>query len=81
MNSKPLTVEEVKKAAEVFFPLLEEINRWLPTEATIEDRLKIMETVCTLAHKLRVEEDAKLAFGFNKNETSNDVKLEDDHYE
>ena len=39
----------------------------MPVEATIEDTLKVMETVCTLAHKLRVQKEIETQpFGFNK---------------
>lgn len=65
MNSKPLTPEEVKKAADQFFPLFEIILNGMPENSTIEDSLKVMETICTLAHKNRAEEQ-KSDFGFNK---------------
>ena len=67
MNKKPLTVEEVTTAAEQFFPLFDVVRNQMPVEATIEDTLKVMDTVCSLAHKLRPEEEAEnLPFGFNK---------------
>jgi len=66
MEQKHLTVEEVEKAASIFFPLLDVISSRLPENATIEDKLKVMESVCTLAQKLRAEEE-KTNFGFNKN--------------
>jgi hypothetical protein len=69
MNNKPLTPEEVQQAAEQFFPLFRIVNSRMPTNATIEDTLKVMETVCNLAHKLRAEEE-KIKFGFNKNEST-----------
>jgi hypothetical protein len=65
MNSKPLTQEEVFAAAEQFFPLFDIVHRQMPENSTIEDTLKVMETVCTLAHKLRAEEELA-PFGFNK---------------
>ena len=68
MNNKPLTPEEVQQAAEQFFPLFRIVSR-MPTNATTEDTLKVMETVCNLAHKLRAEEE-KIKFGFNKNEST-----------
>jgi len=68
MNNKPLTPEEVQQAAEQFFPLFRIVNSRMPTNATTEDTLKVMETVCNLAHKLRAEEE-KIKFGFNKNES------------
>jgi len=72
MNSKPLTPEEVTKASEQFFPLFEIVRNNMPTNSTTEDTLKVMETVCTLAQKLRVQEE-KIKFGFNKDETKTDA--------
>jgi len=72
MNSKPLTPEEVTKASEQFFPLFEIVRNNMPTNSTTEDTLKVMETVCTLAQKLRVQEE-KIKFGFNKDETKTDT--------
>lgn len=66
MNPKPLTPEEVQEAANQFFPLFDIIHRNMPEGSKTEDTLKVMETVCSLAHKLRVEE-ANQPFGFNKN--------------
>lgn len=65
MNQKPLTPEEVQKAAEQFFPLFEIVRKGMPASSTTEDTLKVMETICTLAQKLRLEEE-KSEFGFNK---------------
>jgi len=36
----------------------------LPDKATTEDALKVMETVCKLAHKLRKDKEDE-RFGFN----------------
>ena len=69
MNSKPLTPEEVQVAAEQFFPLFEIVLNRMPANSTTEDTLKVMESVCGLAHKLRTEEE-KIKFGFNKNGTN-----------
>ena len=69
MNTNPLTPEEVQKAAEQFFPLFDIVRSRMPDNATTEDTLKVMETVCGLAQKLRTEEE-KIKFGFNKNETN-----------
>ena len=67
--SDPLTVEEVSKASDKFFPLFMEVNKRMPEGASVEDTLKIMESVCGLAHKLRAEElDKTGPFGFNKHE-------------
>jgi len=70
MNKKPLTVEETEVACEQFFPIFDLIRNQMPVEATIEDTLKVMETVCTLAHKIRAEKEMEaLPFGFNKKTT------------
>ena len=67
MNNKPLTVEEVEDAAEQFFPLFDIVRNQMPVEATIEDTLKVMENVCSLAQKLRVQKELESQpFGFNK---------------
>ena len=65
MNNKPLTPEEVQTAAEQFFPLFDIVLNRMPENSTTEDTLKVMETVCILAQKLRTEEE-KIKFGFNK---------------
>ena len=65
MNNNPLTPDEVQKAAEQFFPLFDIVRNRMPANATTEDTLKVMETVCGLAQKLRAEEE-KIKFGFNK---------------
>lgn len=65
----PLTLEEVKAAADRFFPLFDIILDNMPEDSTIEDSLKVMESVCGLAHKMRLEQkekDKEGVFGFNK---------------
>lgn len=62
---KILTVEEVTKASEVFFPLFNIILEKMPENSSIEDSLKVMESVCQVAMKLRMDEE-KENFGFNK---------------
>ena len=67
MRKPPLTPEEVKSAADKFFPLFDIVHRNMPEGSNTEDTLKVMETVCTLAHKLREEQEEQIApFGFNK---------------
>ncbi len=72
MNQKPLTPEEVTKAAEQFFPLFDIVRTRMPEGSKTEDTLKVMETVCTLAQKLRLEEE-KSEFGFNKKQQTSDT--------
>ena len=64
----PLTVEEVTKASETFFPLFEVVMSKMPDGSSVEDTLRIMESVCGLAHNLRAteDEDKTGSFGFNK---------------
>jgi len=67
MNTKPLTIEEVTEAADIFFPIYEYVKGRLPADTKVEDILKVAENVCTLAQKLRVEKEAEnQPFGFNK---------------
>ena len=67
MNNKPLTLEEVFEAADIFFPIYEYIKSRLPADTKVEDVLKVAENVCTLAQKLRAEKEVEaLPFGFNK---------------
>lgn len=71
MNKTPLTPEEVQEAADQFFPLFDIVLRNMPEGSRTEDTLKVMETICGLAHKMRAEkEQAAIPFGFNKNKES-----------
>lgn len=76
--SKPLTPEEVSEAAEKFFPLFDIVHRQMPENSNVEDTLKVMESVCGLAHKLRMQgEESKAGpFGFNKKD--NEVETDED---
>ena len=65
----PLTVDEVKAASDIFFPLFTEVDSRMPDSASVEDTLKVMEAIAKLAHKQRAmakEEKIKEKFGFNK---------------
>ncbi len=75
-KSDPLTVEEVKEASDVFFPLFNEVHSRMPKGSTTEDTLKIMESVAKLGHKTRADRlltEKSLTFGFNKTENDNDA--------
>ena len=66
-KNDPLTVEEMTEAAEIFFPLFNEVNNRMPKGASTEDALKVMESVAKLGHKLRSNCLKKSeTFGFNK---------------
>ena len=73
--SKPLTLEEVQEAADIFLPLFEEVYnrlRCIQRDPSLEDTLKVMEHVCKLAQQQRVQ--TKLdRFGFNKEQEDGDV--------
>lgn len=67
-KNDPLTVEEMTEAADIFMPLYKVIADQLP-KATVEDVLKVMESVAKLGHKRRSEkalEEKAMNFGFNK---------------
>ena len=67
MNTKPLTIEEVAEAADIFFPIYECVKKRMSDDAKVEDILKVTENVCALAQKLRVQKEAEAQpFGFNK---------------
>jgi len=61
---KLLTLEDYQKAGEEFWPKYWYVAKELGEGAKPEDVLKVMETVGTLALKLKLEEN--LPFGFNK---------------
>jgi hypothetical protein len=67
MNMNPLTTDEVHAASDRFFPLFDIILRNMPEGSKTEDCLKVMESVCALAHKMRLEDHPDhMPFGFNK---------------
>ena len=72
MNKNPLTLEEVKEASDIFFPIYEYVKSRMPDDAPCEDTLKVTENVCNLAQKLRVlKEIESTPFGFNKKQETN----------
>ncbi len=68
MNDKPLTPVEVQAAADKFFPLFSIVLKQMPKGSSTEDTLKVMETVCKLAHKERTQQELD-RFGFLGNNT------------
>ena len=67
----PLTHEEVAGAADIFFPLFNEVHSRMPEGSTTEDTLKVMESVAKLGHKQRADrllDEKSIAFGFNKDD-------------
>ena len=73
--SKPLTLEEVQEATDIFLPLYELVRQRLcgvHQNPSVEDTLKVMENICKLAQQQRAQ--TKLdRFGFNKGEEDGDV--------
>ena len=70
-KNDPLTHEEVSAAADIFFPLFNEVHSRMPDGSTTEDTLRVMESVAKLGHKQRADKALKeksLAFGFNKDD-------------
>ncbi len=68
-KNDPLTHKEVAAAADIFFPLFNEVHSRMPDGATTEDTLKVMESVAKLGHKTREDKllkEKSLTFGFNK---------------
>ena len=68
MSDKPLTPEEVQEAADKFFPLFTIVLKDMPKGSSTEDTLKVMETVCKLAHKQREQKKLE-SFGFLEQDT------------
>ena len=70
-KNDPLTLEEVTEAADVFFPLFNEVHSRMPEGSTTEDTLRVMESVAKLGHKQRADkllEEKSMKFGFNKDD-------------
>jgi hypothetical protein len=68
-KTDPLTPEEVSAAAEDFFKLFYIVLAQAPSNASIEDAIKLSESIFAYAHKRRAidaEENSLAPFGFNK---------------
>ena len=68
-KTDPLTKEEVAKAADIFFELFDEVLDRCPEDTSIEDAIKLSESIFGYAHKLRAIdalENSSAPFGFNK---------------
>jgi len=63
----PLTPSEVNDAAKEFFPLFDIVNRNMPENCTVDDTIRVMETICSMAQKRRkFDTPGSGPFGFNK---------------
>lgn len=68
-KTDPLTPQEVSTAAEIFFELFDIVLAQSPEGTSIEDAIKLSESIFGYAHKLRaidLEENSSAPFGFNK---------------
>ena len=68
-KTDPLTAQEVANAADIFFELFDEVLAKAPEGTSIEDAIKLSESIFAYAHKLRAIEaleDSSAPFGFNK---------------
>ena len=75
MKYDPLTDNEVDDAAKEFFPKFDIVHRMMPENCTVEDSLKVLETICNMAQKKRVfEKEVTPPFGFNKKDKNEDEK-------
>ena len=73
-KKKPLSLSEVKEAADQFFPLFEEVHSRMPKGSTTEDTMKVMEAVARLGQQQRAEKPKEESFGFNKKPGNNTTK-------
>ena len=70
-KNDPLSPAEVEAAADCFFELFDVVLKRAPEGTTIEDALKLCESIFAYAHKRRTlakEEGVTAPFGFNKKE-------------
>ena len=67
MQMKLLTLEDYQKAGETFWPKYWYVAKELGEDARAEDILKVLESIGTVALRLKMEEKEG-PFGFNKKE-------------
>ena len=68
---KLLTLEDYQKAGETFWPKYWYVAKALGEDAKAEDILKVLESIGTVALRLKMEEKEG-PFGFNKKEKEAD---------
>ena len=68
---KLLTLEDYQKAGETFWPKYWYVAKELGEDAKAEDILKVLESIGTVALRLKMEEKEG-PFGFNKKEDDSD---------
>ncbi len=73
MSDKPLTPEDMQEAMDQFLPLFHIVNQPIKDSGgSIEDTLKVMESVAKLAHKKRADKKEE-AFGFLKKDEDGNI--------
>lgn len=65
---KLLTLEDYTKAGDEFWPKYRYVETALGPDARVEDILKVMEAIGSVALKVALEEKLTGPFGFNKKE-------------
>ena len=68
---KLLTLEDYEKAGETFWPKYWYVAKELGENASAEDIIKVLESIGTVALRLKMEEKEG-PFGFNKTEKDNE---------
>lgn len=77
---KLLTLEDYEKAGESFWPKYWYVAKELGEKATAEDIIKVLESIGTVALRLKMEEKEG-PFGFNKTEKDiSELEQEADDY-
>lgn len=61
---RPLSLEELTEAGDIFFSRFNIISERMPQSSTIEDTLKVMEKVLKLGHHQRRKKEKLREFGF-----------------
>ena len=61
---RPLTIDELTEAGDIFFSRFNNISERMPEGSTIDDTLKVMEKVLKLGHHQRREKEKITEFGF-----------------
>ena len=77
LTMKLLTLEDYEKAGETFWPKYWYVAKELGEDAKSEDILKILESIGTVALRLKMEEKEG-PFGFNKKKEDEEASDTDD---
>ena len=69
-RGKPITIEELRELSDKWFPLFNEVHSRLPDGATVEDTLKVMESLSKLAGAEIAEKEKNEAKFFYRDHAS-----------